>query len=326
VNGARLGAFLLGITVLAVLTFYSGVGGVLGALEALSLPGLALVVLVHVPTVLLLGIAWWLIGAKATGASPRDFVIARIVRDATAEVLPFSQLGGFVFGIRTLMLHGIGAARAVSSMFVDLMVEFWAKIPYMVAGLLALLALRRDAPLLRTLLIALVFAIAAGSVPLALRGRPWAGMVRLAVRFTARWPGLPEMSRNIEDALGHILARRSRLVSGFALHLLLWFVGAAETWVILALMGARANMTTALIIDSIVSGLRTFTFLVPAAAGTQEASYVLSGALCGLSPSTSLALSLVRRARDMALGVPAFATWQILEARAGRHRDRGAPS
>ena len=325
-NKWRLGAFLLGLTVLAVLTVYSGAGGVLKALETLSLVGFVIVVLMHLPTVLLLGAAWWFVGAEATGARPREFLVARIVRDAAAEVLPFSQVGGFVFGIRTLVLRGVGAARAAASMFVDLIVEFWAKIPYIVAGLWALLSFRRDTPLSRIMLIALLIALVAGSLPIVLRGRPWAGIVRLIARYAARWPELAAVSQSVDDTLGQILSRRSRLVLGFALHILLWFFGAAETWVILTLMGTRTSGTTALVIDSFVSALRTFTFLVPAAAGVQEASYVLSGALCGISPSTSLALSLTRRARDIVLGVPALMTWQILEARADRHRDGAATS
>jgi hypothetical protein len=35
----------------------------------------------------------------------------------------------------------------------------------------------------------------------------------------------------------------------------------------------------------------------------------------GLDPSTALALGLIRRARDLALGLPALAVWSGIEAR-----------
>ena len=58
----------------------------------------------------------------------------------------------------------------------------------------------------------------------------------------------------------------------------------------------------ALVLDSVVAGLRTFVFMVPAAAGVQEASYVLACAVFGMSPAAAVAGSLARRARDLALG------------------------
>ena len=39
------------------------------------------------------------------------------------------------------------------------------------------------------------------------------------------------------------------------------------------------------------------------------------GALFGLPPESALALSLVKRARELAIGIPALITWQALEAR-----------
>jgi len=59
----------------------------------------------------------------------------------------------------------------------------------------------------------------------------------------------------------------------------------------------------ALAIDGTVVALRTFGWLVPAAAGVQEASYMLAAAVFGVSPAAALAASLARRARDLVLGV-----------------------
>jgi len=56
-------------------------------------------------------------------------------------------------------------------------------------------------------------------------------------------------------------------------------------------------------------------FLVPGALGVQEVSYIGLGAAFGLPPQLSLSLSLIRRARDIIIGIPALALWQVLEAR-----------
>ncbi|MCY1173965.1 putative membrane protein [compost metagenome] len=47
----------------------------------------------------------------------------------------------------------------------------------------------------------------------------------------------------------------------------------------------------------------------------QEAAYVLIGPLVGLPPATALALSLLKRARDVVIAVPALLVWQIGEYR-----------
>jgi hypothetical protein len=54
----------------------------------------------------------------------------------------------------------------------------------------------------------------------------------------------------------------------------------------------------------------------------QEAGYAGLGALFGVTADVALAASLLRRARDLALGVPILLVWQFVEAR----RLRRAPA
>jgi hypothetical protein len=59
-------------------------------------------------------------------------------------------------------------------------------------------------------------------------------------------------------------------------------------------------------------------------AGVQEGGYVLIGGLIGLSPELALALSLMKRGRDLVIGTPALVLWQFLEARRLRDASRRA--
>ena len=54
-------------------------------------------------------------------------------------------------------------------------------------------------------------------------------------------------------------------------------------------------------------------FLVPVNAGVQEAGYAGLGAIFGVPPELSLGVSLVRRARDLAVGIPILLIWQFFE-------------
>jgi hypothetical protein len=54
----------------------------------------------------------------------------------------------------------------------------------------------------------------------------------------------------------------------------------------------------------------------------QEAGYAGLGSIFGVPPELSLGVSLVRRARDLAVGIPVLLIWQALEARRLRGVER----
>ena len=311
----RVLAFLLGATVLIALTVYAGAGAVVHALAALKVAGLATIALLHLPVVALLGWAWWQIGHDLPGATWRKFAWARLVRDAAAEVLPFSQIGGFVLGVRALHLGGVRALRGALSMSVDLVMELWAKLPYFLSGLIALFAVAPNSHLFRGLPIAVGLTALVVAMPFFLRQRLRQALEVSAIAIARRWPSL-DSGDEMNAFFDRIFAERPRLFAAFAIHLGCWFIGAAETWIIFALMGMPVSPAEALAIDSLVMGLRTFGFLVPAAAGVQEASYVVICALFGLPAATAVAVSLIRRARDLLIGAPTLAAWQYLETQA----------
>jgi glycosyltransferase 2 family protein len=303
---------ILGAAVLAATLIYAGAGAVVRTLEGLRLQGLLLIVLAHLPVVALMGLAWSLATGTVPTAARRRFMWARLVRDAAAETLPFSQIGGFVLGVRALRLSGPAALRGVLSMSVDLVVELGAKLPYVLAGVLTLLALAPGSGLMRPLGIGLALTAVAVAVPVLGRRRLGDVFQRAIRRVSQRWPVLASLRHmhaqgDINSVLDDILSRRRRLGWGFALHTLCWFLGAAELWLVFHLLGHPVSAARALVVDAAVAGLRTFVFMVPAAAGVQEASYVLACAVFGIAPATAVAASLARRARDLTMGAATLA-------------------
>ena len=303
---------VLGAAVLAATLFYAGAGAVVRTLEGLRLSGLLIIVLAHLPIVALMGVAWRQATGSVALASPRRFMWARLVRDAAAETLPFSQIGGFVLGVRALRLSASSALRGMLSMSVDLVVELGAKLPYTVAGVLILVALAPGSGLMRPLGIGLVLTALAVIIPVLGRRRLGDVLQHMIRRVSQRWPVLASVERthaqgDINTVLDDLVSHRARLGSAFALHVLCWFLGAAELWLVFHLLGKPVSPLQALVIDSVVAGLRTFVFMVPAAAGVQEASYVLACAAFGISPACAVAASLARRARDLTMGVATLA-------------------
>jgi len=119
------------------------------------------------------------------------------------------------------------------------------------------------------------------------------------------------MTQVIDDAYGQPV----RLVIGLALHILAWFGGAAGTWLILDLMGHPLPFLSVVAIESLLFAARNAAFVVPSGLGVQEGVYALLGPLFGLPSEAALALSLLKRARDIVIGVPVLLSWQFAEGR-----------
>jgi hypothetical protein len=82
----------------------------------------------------------------------------------------------------------------------------------------------------------------------------------------------------------------------------------------------KIDFDDALAIEALLSAAAAVAFLVPVNAGVQEAGYAGLGAIFNIPPELSLGVSLVRRARDIAVGVPILLLWQFIEMRRLRGR------
>jgi len=300
-------ALTIGVAGAAAAVVYAGAGAVVQAVASVRVSGLLLLVLLHLPIVVLMGVAWWLAAGDDPPASQSRFVWARFVRDAAGEILPFLQFGGIVFGLRALGRGRVITVGAVSAS-IDGVIELTAKLPYALAALLTLLALAQQPQLARLLSLALAVT-AAFVAALVLARRSLSGWLQALTRaISARWPQVLRLDdghagSDLQACFARILAQRGRLGRAFALHLSCWCLGAAEAWVTFRLLGVDLTLLQALAIDGTVAGLRTFGLLVPGAAGVQEVSYMLAGAVFGIPPAAGVAASFVRRARDLVLGV-----------------------
>ena len=70
-----------------------------------------------------------------------------------------------------------------------------------------------------------------------------------------------------------------------------------------------------LALEALLCTLRSIAAFVPAALGVQEAGYAMLAPLFGLPAELGLAVSLLKRAREIVIGVPALIYWQVIESR-----------
>src|SRR5262249_13432524 len=78
-------------------------------------------------------------------------------------------------------------------------------------------------------------------------------------------------------------------------------------------------------IESLVYAIRSAAVFIPNALGVQEGAYVLLGPLFGVATDTALAISVLKRARDIAIGVPVLLIWQAAEGRRAVSRSAVRP-
>jgi putative membrane protein len=301
-----------GLAIGMALVSYFGFAAVGNALLAIGGIGFLLIVVLHLAIIALLGLCWQLLAPPDCPARP--FLWARLVRDSGSEVLPLSQLGGIVMGMRAAMLLGVTGALAIGSMIVDATLELLAQIAYAAIGLAILLWLHAGLEMALWVGLGLLGAVALALVFICLQRRGFGAIEHAAARLTRRlgFAALVE-TRSIHAEILSIYRRPRALTLAFLLHLAVWILSGIEAWLALRLMGASIGLASVLAIESLLYAIRSAAFAVPNAIGVQEATLVMLGAALGLPPETALALSLLKRARDIVIGVPALACWQLME-------------
>jgi putative membrane protein len=307
-------AALVGLAVATAVVGWIGFGAVFTAFATIGWRGVAFLSVYSAAPLAILGTAWWVVGTRPTPSQWSGFVFARAVRDAGAELLPFSHVGGFVIGARAAILRGVTPTAAYSTTIVDVTAEIIAQLGFTGLGL-GLLVTRLDGGTSHTdLILAIAIGLglsATGCAALILLQRRGGGLVETLVeRFV---PSAAARTGEVTRALHTLYAAPWRIAAGVVVHLAAWFASAAGVWLALRLAGFSIDLPAILAIESLVGAARSAAFMAPMGIGVQEASYAVIGPLFGLGSDFSLALSLLKRARDLIVGVPTLLVWQGME-------------
>lgn len=302
---------IVGVTAMAALVGYFGAGAVAHSLFAVGAVGFAAICAIHLGLIAVMGLAW---RALLPGAAAGKVIWARLVRDSAAEALPLSQVGGYVLGARALALAGVSATLAAASTIVDVTLEFFAQLAYTALGLALFVRLQPETRAAAPVLLGLVVAVAAAVAFVLVQRRGYGYVDRIAQAIGRGWAERSAAgAAALHAALAAIYRRRNGLWVSSLLHLGCWIGSAVEVWLALQLAGQPLSWGAVLAIESLLYAIRTAAFVVPQAVGVQEGAYLLLGAAFGLTPEMALALSLLKRARDLVIGLPAIAVWQVVE-------------
>ncbi len=312
------GGLLVGIVLFVAIIAREGVGEVAGALSVAGW-GLLGVAAFHLLPVFGDAMGWRCLLASRSPISIRTAVYSRWIGESVNGLLPVAQVGGSVVKANLITRRGVPGALAGASVVVDITALVGSQIAFTLLGLALLIAQVRGGQLAPTALAgAVLMSVLLFGFYLAQRRGMFGALARALEKLA---PGggsstFTEGAESIDSDVRAIYAESRAVVGAVAWHLVAWIVGAGEVWLALWLLGHPVDLSSALLLESLGQAVRAAAFVIPGALGVQEGGYVLLGQVLGIGPETALALSLSKRVRELALGIPGLVAWQIEEANA----------
>lgn len=308
----------LGIGVIAALAVHAGLGTIYRALDHVGWLGLAWVCMLQLGSMAFCAAAW---KSVAEDTSFLSCLAARFIRNGVSNLAGIVPVLGEVAGARALSLLGATTAIAAASTVVDVALESLSQAIYTLIGLIPLVLVVHPDELTRWLGAIVVAMAPIFAVFVITRRR---GALRAAERIivrVARTLGFSDagatldLERNVLD----IYERHRHVWLALLLHLAGWFMSAVQLWAAAQALDRPLSAGEALALQSLAYAARGAFFFVPGGFGVQEGAFVLVGVVLGVDPASALALSLVLRARDILLGLPALMLWYTAEGRRRWH-------
>ena len=219
-----------------------------------------------------------------------ELYVMRWIAESVNNLAPVAQVGGEL--VRGMLLRArLGAlAPAVLSVSADFVATAAALAPVALVGVFLLV------PPYGLMLSVVILLLSLGTM--------W--MVR-------NWHGLRAW---IANRLAPVEARlegldRKQFARAWAWHVLAWLCGSGEIYLGLWLLGHPVTVVEALTIECMLQTSRGIAFLVPAGIGVQEGAIVALSAWAGVPPAAGLGLALLKRAREVSLGICGLLAWCV---------------
>ena len=199
------------------------------------------------------------------------------MREGGETCLPFSEVGGLVFGGRAIMLFGADWTLATASSLIDVAAEGTGEAPFMLFGLSMLLARKPGSSLVLPVSLGVGIAVLGAITAFLLRHRIASLGKRGMNKLARKWAR--DREQDLEQTLESLAARRGRFAGACLLHLLAWFGGGVNIWITYRLLGAKIGVLPAMAIESMLSAVLSVGFLIPGGIGVQEAGLRRPGPL-----------------------------------------------
>ena len=245
----------------------------------------------------------------------------RMVGESFNAVIPAGGMGGEPVKATMLKTHyGINYREGTASLILAKTINMIALVIFLIGGF----ALMIEAQALPK-----VYEYVAGAGLLAFTVGVFLFFViqRLSITsITGTWISRWRIGRRLEDVLHHIhdmderllhfyTETRGRFAAALVLALINWMLGVVEIYYALVFLDRPVTWAEAWIIEAVAQMVRTGAFFIPAAIGIQEGAFLLiCGAITGSAP-IGVAVSVVRRIREVIWIVWGFAVGALYSLR-----------
>jgi putative membrane protein len=306
-------SLLVGLSIAVALIATNDPGAILHLLLETGWWMLA-VLLLNVLQIVASGLGWGPLIDDPRRPGPLGLAWLRWIRVSTNALLPVVQAVGELIRARLLVRYGVGPVKVIASLAIDLGTEMASQIVFSLLGLAVLLMIPHAGGTSAMTWAIAGTALGAGVTGVFIAAQRW-GLFRLVERMLpklaarAGWASLGEVA-GLHDTVVRLYRQPGRLWRSGLWHFASWLLGVLETWAALQALGVEAGLAEALVIESLGQAVRSAGFFIPGALGVQEGGYVLICALFGIPPDRAIALVLIRRIRDIILGVPGVISWR----------------
>jgi putative membrane protein len=308
--------WLAGFALLVVLIAQQGLGQVVRAL-AVAGAGMIAVTAYHLLPMLVDTWAWQYLLPRRYRLPLLELLWMRWLAESVNTLLPVAQVGGEFLKARLLMLRQVPASIAGASVVGDLTTTVMSQVIFAASGVLLLTQRDSAGQVLEFVVGVAIFGALIVGFYLAQRAGMFFRLAQVLERLAGNreWFLLSGNAAALDRAVGELYRRQRSFWLACLLHWAAWALGAGEVWLALYFLGHSVSLSDAFILESLIMVVRAAAFTVPGALGVQEGGLMVLAPLVGLSPETGLALSLVKRVRELLLGIPGLLVWHMVEAR-----------
>lgn len=309
-------ALVLGLAVAVALVVWQGAGEVVRALAGAGWEVVWVVPLWIVPLALATE-AWRVLFPPARPIGYPFALHASWVGFGVNWLLPVAMVGGEAAKVRLMHRRGIDAGLGAATVVVDKTVQVGTQVLFALLGLSLLGGRYAGGEIVLPAAVAVVL-LSVGTwafYRIQMRGIFGALAGALERLLPRSLPGEPldVDPRWVDRTVREIYRDPGRWARSLAWRMGFRVIWAGEVWLALRLLGHPVGVVEALIVESLGQAGRAAGFLIPGGLGAQEGAVMAAGAAVGVGPEAALALALVKRIREIGVGLPALVAWQLEE-------------
>ena len=249
-----------------------------------------------------------------------ELYLIRLAGEAVNNITPFIDVAGEF--LKVLLVEKrlqISKKSAAAAGVMSRSALLFAEIIFVIAGL-AFASVVPSVPTILRVALILAFLLCITAAILLIKTQK-KGLFMTLISWVERFGVDPKMFSRFHTSLLAIDAEISkfytheagRLWTAIGFNLIGWIAGGVEIFFMLRLLGIEVSLFEAIILESLIQLMRTASFFIPGNLGVQEGGLALILGIMGVDPSIGVALSLMKRARQVIWTAIGFFIWGVFQ-------------